>query len=135
MARTRSISHPLVPPRLSGSPPVWISVEPSTASPMVGLSSARELRLPPLFNPFGRYTCSNPVRSHTERLLHTSKLPLGCTHGPSAGGVAPGSDWISTCSAASHEDESVLEDPSQPMVSSLPGGHYWSASNGTTHTY
>lgn len=123
----------MILPRLSDSSPVSILVEPNIPSSIVSLSSVRELQLLPLFDRFCRYTRRNPVRSHTERLLHTAKLSLACAHSPSAGGVVLGSDWVSACSAVFREDESGLEDPSRATVSSLPDGHYWSANDGVPY--
>jgi hypothetical protein len=84
---------------------------------------------------FGCYGCEIPLSVPTRSGFCTSKISLQCSHAPRDADVAHGSDWISICSVTFCGDESGLNDLNLSVISSLPAGHYWNPSDGTTVTY
>jgi len=134
-------SHPflsqgtMILPGFTNSKTVSVSVEPNTPLSTITLSSAHRLQLLPLFNHLGRYACDVVLSVPTRGGSYTSHVSLGCSHTPGGAEIALGSDWISACSATLSDDGSGLEDPGLSIISSLPAGHYWTPSNGTTIVY
>ena len=134
-----SLSHPslsqdptMLLPGFSASTSVSVSVEPNTSLSTIALSSAYRLQLSPLFNRFGRYVCDIPLSIPTRSGFFTSNISLECSHAQTDAEITLGSDRISACSVMPCDDGSGLEDPAISVVSSLPAGHYWSPSSGTT---
>ena len=124
----------MILPGFTNSLSVSISIEPTASRSTITLSLVYRLGLAPLFNRFGRYTCDTSVSVPTRGGFYTSKFSFECSHAPGDAEIVLGSDWMSACSATTCNDSAGLEDPTVPIIGSLPAGHYWSPNDGAIDT-
>jgi len=133
-ARPPSQDTSMIIPGFTGSSPVSVSVDPNIFQSTIALSSVYRLNILPFFNRFGRLDCNAPLSVPTRSGFYTSNVSLTCFYTPRDVEIVLGSEWLTACSAVLCDDGSRLEDPTPSVISSLPAGHYWNPSNGTTAT-
>lgn len=106
-------------------------VQPTTTMSTISFSTVYRLGLLPILNQFGHYVCDSSLSVPTDGGFYTSQIPLRCCHTPEEeSDVVLGSDWVSVNGATFSADGSSIQDPSQSVVASLPGGYHWTANEG-----